>query len=253
MSKLNSTQEVKPEDAIGDSSMNLTNGSLATSESKVIDREAIATQSQYRKLIVEDFANAINTHYSEMGDELIHKMACELLILRLRSNITIGSIRERLEEGWHPEDIFHASREAKETVREEDDQETSATEDLMAKQITVLCHGQGVPFLKWFANRDSSVQKRIELDIKHLAQGYEGKISSIKHAPCKLHEIRIFGNIALRIYFVMPTEDRVILLGGGDKTTQSIDVKSYGEMWLGSQKDPSTVDYQFSRVAPPSS
>lgn len=82
-------------------------------------------------------------------------------------------------------------------------------------------------FLTWFVSlRDLRAQARIQVRIDRLALGLFGDAKFFEG----IGELRIDYGSGYRLYFVKRGNEIVILLCGGDKTTQSKDIKKAVEM-----------------------
>jgi putative addiction module killer protein len=79
-------------------------------------------------------------------------------------------------------------------------------------------------FDKWLKNlRDSNARTRILARIKRLAEGNPGDCAPIGEG---LSEMRIFYGPGYRVYFKDTGAEIVILLCGGDKSTQQKDIET---------------------------
>ncbi|MGB4497140.1 MAG: type II toxin-antitoxin system RelE/ParE family toxin [Methylococcaceae bacterium] len=79
-------------------------------------------------------------------------------------------------------------------------------------------------FDKWFENlRDLKAKARIEARIQRAKSGNFGDCKPIGEG---LSEMRIDYGAGYRVYFMQRGAELVILLGGGDKTTQSTDIQN---------------------------
>lgn len=87
---------------------------------------------------------------------------------------------------------------------------------------------QTVTCEKWFeALNDRNARMRINIRIRILASGNPGDIKSVGNG---IYEIRINYGPGYRVYFVQKGYKIVILLYGGDKSTQSRDIKKAQEL-----------------------
>lgn len=85
------------------------------------------------------------------------------------------------------------------------------------------------PFTKWiFSLRDSQTRKRIEARLARLEQGNYGDVKPIGEG---LSELRLFFGAGYRIYFGEQDEYIVVLLCGGDKSSQNRDIKEAKTYW----------------------
>ena len=77
-------------------------------------------------------------------------------------------------------------------------------------------------FAKWFnALKDRRAKIRIQIRIDHLEMGHYGDVESVGEG---VRELRIFHGPGYRVYFVEKGSVVVILLVGGDKSTQATDI-----------------------------
>lgn len=83
-------------------------------------------------------------------------------------------------------------------------------------------------FARWFTKlRDHGAKARIQARIDRLEQGYFGDVESVGDG---VNELRLFYGPGYRIYFTRRSSVLVILLTGGDKSTQSKDVAKAKEL-----------------------
>lgn len=82
-------------------------------------------------------------------------------------------------------------------------------------------------FLNWFASlRDTRAQARIQIRIDRLELGFLGDAKFFDG----IGELRIDYGPGYRLYFVKRGNDVIVLLCGGDKSTQKKDIKHAIEM-----------------------
>jgi putative addiction module killer protein len=78
-------------------------------------------------------------------------------------------------------------------------------------------------FDKWFARlKDSSVKLRV---LARLDRVENGNFGDFLRVGTGLFELRFFFGSGLRIYYTIHEDRVVLLLAGGDKSTQSRDIK----------------------------
>lgn len=83
-------------------------------------------------------------------------------------------------------------------------------------------------FLKWRSKlRDDRARAAIAARIARLAGGHTGDVKSIGGGVL---EMRIHYGPGYRVYFVRRENEIVILLCGGDKSTQARDIETAREM-----------------------
>lgn len=75
----------------------------------------------------------------------------------------------------------------------------------------------------WFASlRDSKAKARIDVRIRRLSMGNPGDVKPVGEG---VSELRIDYGPGYRVYYIKRGETLVILLAGGNKTTQQKDIK----------------------------
>lgn len=78
-------------------------------------------------------------------------------------------------------------------------------------------------FINWYSSlKDSHGKAKIRSRLKRLKNGYLGDTKSTRQGN---FEMRIHGNNGYRIYFARGPENRLLLLLGGDKRRQHLDMK----------------------------
>lgn len=86
------------------------------------------------------------------------------------------------------------------------------------------------PFEKWYDNlKDEKTQVRINARLDKIASGNFGDVKSVGDGVC---ELKFSFGPGIRIYFAQTRETIVLLLIGGDKSTQSRDIKKAKEFWM---------------------
>jgi putative addiction module killer protein len=86
-------------------------------------------------------------------------------------------------------------------------------------------------FRKWFSElRDDRAKERIDMRIKRLAIGNPGNVTPVGEG---ISEMRIFYGPGYRVYFKDTGKEIIILLCGGDKSTQSRDIEKAKELAKG--------------------
>jgi len=79
-------------------------------------------------------------------------------------------------------------------------------------------------FAKWFENlKDRKARSRIQARIDRLEQGNFGDVAPVGDG---ISELRIFYGPGYRVYFIQKGSIIVILLSGGDKSSQKADIAS---------------------------
>jgi putative addiction module killer protein len=85
------------------------------------------------------------------------------------------------------------------------------------------------PFERWFNGiKDKHIKSQIQNRLDRLESGLKGDYKSIGEG---VFELRIFEGKGYRIYFANKNNVIIILLCGGDKSTQQKDIKLAKEYW----------------------
>lgn len=85
------------------------------------------------------------------------------------------------------------------------------------------------PYTEWFTRlRDAQSKARIEIRLKRLAAGLYGNCEPVGEG---VSELRMFFGPGYRVYFGEEADNIVILLCGGDKSTQKQDIKTAKDFW----------------------
>ena len=86
-----------------------------------------------------------------------------------------------------------------------------------------------VPFDEWFSKlRDRRAQRRSQVRIDRLAAGLEGDWRPVGEG---IRELRIPEGAGYRVYYAWDGDALVLLLCGGDKSTQLSDIAKAREFW----------------------
>lgn len=90
------------------------------------------------------------------------------------------------------------------------------------------------PYLDWLETLDWKMQERISARVARMKKGQFGDCKAIDRG---LYELRLFFGPGYRVYFGEHKGKTVIILAGGDKSTQSKDIKRAKEYWKTYQED----------------
>ena len=84
------------------------------------------------------------------------------------------------------------------------------------------------PFKRWFDRLPAEQASRID---RALSQMAVGNLGDVRHVGGHVLEYRIHSGPGFRIYFGRDGRDLVILLIGGDKSSQTRDIRRAKEYW----------------------
>jgi putative addiction module killer protein len=83
---------------------------------------------------------------------------------------------------------------------------------------------QTTTYSSWFSKlRDKAAKVRIDIRIRRLSLGNPGDVKPVGEG---VSELRVNFGPGYRIYFVQKGEEFVVLLAGGDKSTQEQDIST---------------------------
>lgn len=86
------------------------------------------------------------------------------------------------------------------------------------------------PFDLWFCGlRDRRARARIRVRLDRVRLGNLGDYRALGEG---VYELRIAHGPGYRVYFGLPTRERMLLLTGGDKTSQRRDIQCARDYWL---------------------
>lgn len=84
------------------------------------------------------------------------------------------------------------------------------------------------PFRRWFADLDPQATAKITIALTRLEQG---NLSNVKSVGSGVFEYRIDFGPGYRVYFGQDGETIIIVLGGGTKQRQELDIAAARERW----------------------
>jgi putative addiction module killer protein len=98
------------------------------------------------------------------------------------------------------------------------------------KRIIIYANQDGYePFTEWMNNlRDQQGKRRILQRLRRLEQSNYGDVAPIGDG---LSELRMFFGSGYRVYFGEDAENIVVVLCGGDKSTQVEDIEDAKAYW----------------------
>lgn len=104
------------------------------------------------------------------------------------------------------------------------------TKPVQPKTLTVYQDADGnEPFTNWFNSlRDVQGRKRIGVRLRRLEQGNYGDCEPIGEG---ISELRMFFGPGYRVYFGEEGDNIVLLLCGGDKSSQTQDIEAAKAYW----------------------
>ena len=84
------------------------------------------------------------------------------------------------------------------------------------------------PYEEWLTELSEQMQQRITLRVFRMMKGQFGDFKAVVE---DLYELRLFFGAGYRVYFGDDGCRAVILLAGGDKSTQGKDIKKAKDYW----------------------
>ncbi|HWQ33971.1 MAG TPA: type II toxin-antitoxin system RelE/ParE family toxin [Blastocatellia bacterium] len=86
-----------------------------------------------------------------------------------------------------------------------------------------MAHATSAPFREWLKNlNDHEAEARIHVRLTRLRAGNPGDVKSVGGG---VSELRIDYGPGYRVYFMSSSTELILLLCGGDKTTQAADIE----------------------------
>lgn len=101
---------------------------------------------------------------------------------------------------------------------------------IQPKQVMIYADAEGYePFTEWLMTlRDTQGRQRVLVRIGRLEQGNYGDVASVGDG---VNELRLFFGPGYRVYFGEEGNAVIILLCGGDKSTQHRDIAQAKVYW----------------------
>ena len=79
-------------------------------------------------------------------------------------------------------------------------------------------------YSEWFADlRDRTARTRIDIRIRRLSLGNRGDVKPVGEG---VSELRVDHGPGYRVYFIQKADVYIVLLAGGDKSTQEKDIRN---------------------------
>lgn len=99
----------------------------------------------------------------------------------------------------------------------------------MIKEIVYFTIGDKCPFSKWI--RSININDKIRISRRLLQIKEYGHFGDYKSVGNGVYELRFFFGPGYRIYFGFDGDKIVLLLTGGDKSSQDRDIEKAKEYW----------------------
>jgi putative addiction module killer protein len=78
-------------------------------------------------------------------------------------------------------------------------------------------------YSEWFADlRDRTAKVRIDIRVRRLSLGNPGDVKPVGEG---VSELRVDHGPGYRVYFIQKADVYIVLLAGGDKSTQEYDIR----------------------------
>ena len=98
------------------------------------------------------------------------------------------------------------------------------------KEINQLETAKGkCPIRDWLDDLDGAIAVRIQARLKRVAFGNLGDVKSVGQG---VSELRLAFGSGYRLYFAQYGDEIILLLCGGDKSTQKEDIEDAKNYWL---------------------
>lgn len=98
------------------------------------------------------------------------------------------------------------------------------------KTVVIYADENGTePFTEWLKGlRDPQTRRRILIRLRRVEQGNYGDYKPLQDG---VYELRLQFGPGYRVYFAEDGDTVVVILGGGDKSTQNKDIDSAKTCW----------------------
>jgi putative addiction module killer protein len=110
------------------------------------------------------------------------------------------------------------------------------------KQLRIYRLQNGrTPYLEWLQNlKDIRARQKIQVRLARVRLGNFGQTRSVGEG---VQELKIDYGPGYRVYFGQDGEEIIILLCGGDKSSQNDDIKEAKEYWANYKREKSHANY----------
>jgi putative addiction module killer protein len=104
------------------------------------------------------------------------------------------------------------------------------TKEVTTKHIIIYADVYGnEPYINWLNDmRDKQTQQRIRTRVRRLESGLYGDVAPVGEG---VSELRLFFGAGYRVYFGEQEGQIIVLLCGGDKSTQKDDIEQAKAFW----------------------
>lgn len=95
-------------------------------------------------------------------------------------------------------------------------------------EVKEFVEGGHSPFAEWFDSLDAVTAARVDKYIRRLEAGNFGSVKALQES---VFELKMDFGPGYRVYFGRDGKTIIILLGGGSKRRQSVDIAAAIERW----------------------
>ncbi len=86
-----------------------------------------------------------------------------------------------------------------------------------------------IPFLEWMNGlNDKYLERSVDARLTRVENGNFGDHKPVGNG---VYELRIPKGSGLRIYYALEEDSMIILIGGGNKSSQTSDIKKAHDLW----------------------